>query len=419
MRSMTILSLLLILLFATLMVTAQAPAGVCPGPVNRALQALGTNCANMGRNTACYGFNAVDASFNVPVEPDFFTTTDERAELLIIDALKTGALNLANDLWGVSLMSVQANLPSALPGQGVVFVLLGGVEVEGDVEPEDAVVPQTTLPVNVTAATDLRSAPNTPDWRASNVLDNVMAGAAVSADAIDPTGGWVRVIYDGVPGWVDRTAIAEDVSTLTEVGPNSKTPMQAFFFRVGIGGVSCDDVPSLLAVQGPHNIAVDITVNEVNVRVTSTIILQSIPPGDDIGDLLQLSTISGMAIINPDTAEQIFVPPGYTIFIRLKGGDPESLGIEGDADEKQIDGSWFGLRPLTPEELEQFGLLEDVPGNLLNYNIDIPTVTECSGMNDNCVSQLFFTDQGALDGARLLCDQGLLPLDVCQYLGLQ
>ncbi len=418
MRALTIFSLLFILFGTSLAVTAQTPAGVCPGPVNRALQELGTNCASMGRNTACYGFNNVDASFNVPVEPDFFTTTNERADLLIIDALKTGALNLANDDWGVSLMSVQANLPDALPGQGVVFVLLGGVEVEGDVEPEDAVVPQSTLQVSVTAATDLRSAPNTPDWNASNVLDNVLAGASVSADAIDPTGGWVRVVYNGKPGWIDRTAVAEDVSSLTEVGPDSLTPMQAFFFRVGIGGVSCDEVPSVLAVQGPRNTAIDIRVNRVDVRVTSTIILQSLPPGDTLGDTLQLSTISGVAIINPDTNEQIFVPAGYTIFIHLKGGNLESLGIEGDADEREIDGEWYGLRPLTEEELAKLKLLEGVPDNLLNYPIDVPEIVQGSCFS-GCEPTLYFQDPAALDGARLLCSQGLLSQDICQYLDIQ
>lgn len=396
---------------------AQTPAGVCPGPVNEALAALGTNCADMGRNTACYGFNNVDAAFNVPVEPEFFTSTNERAELMIIDALKTGPLDLAQSEWGVSLMNVQANLPSALPGQGVVFVLLGGVEVEGDVEPEDAVVADTTLQVSVSAATDLRSAPNTSDWGSSNVLDNVSAGVALPADAIDPTGGWVRVVYNDKPGWIDRAAVAEDVSALTEIGPDSLTPMQAFFFRVGIGGVSCDEVPSLLAVQGPRNVAIDIKVDRVDIRVTSTIVLQTFPPGNTLGDILQLSTISGLAIINPDTPQQIIVPPGYTIFIRFRSGPDESLGIEGDADEKFVDGDWYGLRPLTPEELASFGILEGVPGNLLHYDITIPTVLQASG-EGNVIPQLYFTDQGALDGARIACAQGLLPVDVCQYLGI-
>jgi hypothetical protein len=95
----------------------------------------------------------------------------------------------------------------------------------------------------------------------------------------------------------------------------------------------------------------------------------------------------------------------------------QSLGIEGDPDEKPVDGNWFGLRPLTPEELASFALLENVPGNLLHYDITVPQVTECSGIG-GCVAQLFFADQGALDGARRLCAAGLLPIDVCRYLGI-
>jgi hypothetical protein len=416
MRAFTILSLMLIFLFSTVAATAQTRSGVCPGPVNEALQQLGTNCASMGRNTACYGFNNVDAAFNVPVNSDFFTSTDERADLMIIDALKTGPLDLNQDEWGVSLMNVQANLPSALPGQGVVFVLLGGVEVEGGDEPEDATVPQTTIQVNVTAATDLRSAPDTPEWLASNVLDSVPASVTLPADAIDSSGGWVRVVYNAKPGWIDRAAVAEDVGTLTVLTPDSLTPMQAFFFRVGIGGVSCDEVPSMLAVQGPRNVAIDIRVNEVNVRVTSTIVLQTFPPGDVVGDILQLSTISGLAIINPDTPQQIIVPPGYTIFIRFAAG-VESLGIEGDADEKPLEGDWFGLRPLTPEELALLSILEGVPGNLLHYRITLPEILGASGVG-NVISQLFFRDQGSLDGARRVCAAGLLPVEVCRFLGI-
>lgn len=417
MRTLTIFSILLILLFATLPATGQTRSQLCPGPVNRALQELGTNCADMSRNSACYGFNAVDAVFSVPVDPNFFTMTNERADLMIIEALKTGALDLADNEWGVSLLNVQANLPSALPGQGVVFVLLGGVEVEGGVEPEDAVIPQTTLQVNVTTATDLRSAPNTPDWKASNVLNNIAAGSNVSADAIDPTGGWVRVVYGDKPGWVDRTAIAEDVSSLTVVGPGSLTPMQAFFFRVGIGGVSCDEVPSLLAVQGPRDVAIDITVNEVNVRVTSTIILETIPPGNVAGSVLKLSTISGMAILNADTPEQILVPPGYTIFIDLTTG-VASLGIEGDEDDKPVVGDWYGMRPLTLDELQLYSILNNVPSNLLNYRIQVPESNDCSGVG-GCQTSLFFPDQGSLSGARLACEAGVLPIDVCQYLGIE
>ncbi len=58
MRVITILSVVFILLFTTLAASAQA-GGICPGVVEQALTDLGTNCASMSRNSACYGFNNV------------------------------------------------------------------------------------------------------------------------------------------------------------------------------------------------------------------------------------------------------------------------------------------------------------------------------------------------------------------------
>jgi hypothetical protein len=407
---------MLLLVVPSFATSAQTGGGVCPGVVNQALAQLGTNCANMGRNNACYGFNNVEADFNVPVPEDFFTTTDERAELLTVNALKTGPLDLGQNQWGVSILNVQANIPDALPGQGVVFVLMGGVEVESDVLPEEAVIPATTLESTVTIASELRSTPNTPEWLASEIIGSVALGTSVSADAIDPTSDWVRVVVGTQVGWISASALSGDLSSLTVVGADSRTPMQAFFFRVGIGGVSCEEVPSLLAVQGPRDTAIEIEVNRVNVRVTSTIILQTFPPGDTLGDILQLSVISGLAYINPDTPEQVVVPPGFTTFISL-AGELQDLGTEGDADEKVVTGEWAVPRPLTQEELARFRLLEQVPGNLLNYSITIPTVQLPSGIGSP-EGRLIVVDQGALNGARRVCEAELLPEFICEYLGL-
>lgn len=408
---------MLLLLVSAFAASAQTGGGVCPGVVNQALAQLGTNCANMGRNSACYGFNNVEADFNVPVPDNFFTTTNERAELLTVNALKTGPLDLGLDRWGVSIMNVQANLPDALPGQGVVFVLLGGVEVEGDVRPEDVVIPATTLETVAALNTELRSAPNTPEWLASELLGSVPLGTAVSVDALDSTGAWARVVVGAQVGWVSTSALSGDLSSLTVVTPDSRTPMQAFFFRVGIGGVSCEQVPSLLAVQGPRDTAIEIEVNRVNVRVTSTIILQTFPAGETIGDYLQLSVISGVAYINPDTPEQVIVPVGYTTRIRLVG-EPQNLGIEGDADEKVTEGAWETPRPLTAEELASFRILQQVPSNLLNYPFNIPIIQPGGSGLGEPLDVLIVFDRAALNGARLLCQAGVLPDVVCEYLRL-
>lgn len=99
-RLIGFLGSMLLLLLPAFATSAQTGGGVCPGVVNEALAQLGTNCANMGRNSACYGFNNVEADFNVPVPDGFFTTTDERAELVTVNALKTGPLDLTQDQWG-------------------------------------------------------------------------------------------------------------------------------------------------------------------------------------------------------------------------------------------------------------------------------------------------------------------------------
>src|SRR5215510_16209006 len=103
MRLFTVISVAFILLFTSLAATAQT-GGVCPGVVDQALEQLGTNCADLNRNSACYGFNDVEAEFTVPVPDDFFTTTNDRAELLTIDSIQSGPLDLANDEYGVSLL---------------------------------------------------------------------------------------------------------------------------------------------------------------------------------------------------------------------------------------------------------------------------------------------------------------------------
>jgi hypothetical protein len=409
MRVIMILSMVFILLFSTLVATAQT-SGVCPGVVEQALNQLGTNCASLNRNSACYGFNNVEAEFNVPVADNFFTVTNDRAELLTINSIETGDLDLQNDEYGVSLLNVQANLPGTLPGQGVIFVLVGGTKVVNDVAPEDAVIPQTTLQITTTADSELRTYPNVGGFPTSEVIGTVAAGSSAAADAIDPTGAFVRVAVNGTAGWIDASATSEDRSTLTVVGPENKSPMQAFFFRTGIGGVTCDEVPSVLAVQGPNNASVDINADGVEVRITSTIVLQTLPPGANPPTTLQLTTLHGMAIIYPGTPNAIIVPPGFAISIALSpvGEDGFSQTVVGD---------WSPLRPLSQDEIESLQMLELIPANILNYGFDVPSVIQASGVGGT-VPQLFFQDQSSLDEARAACANGQLPAAICQVLGL-
>jgi len=85
-----------------------------------------------------------------------------------------------------------------------------------------------------------------------------------------------------------------DLSSLVTIGPDSMTPMQSFYFRTGINGTPCVQAPSLLYVQGPNNVPVDIQVFQKNVRIESTIIFRSLPPGDTLGTQLEIIVLSGL-----------------------------------------------------------------------------------------------------------------------------
>ncbi|MBK8023571.1 MAG: hypothetical protein IPK19_19590 [Chloroflexi bacterium] len=408
--------LMLVLVFSIgfTLVQAQQRGDVCPGAVNEAMAALSPNCSGLGRNIACYGFNSVEASFNVDVSPETFTQTDDRIDLLTVNAIRTGELDLEDDTWGLSLLNLQANLPDALPGQGVIFVLLGGVEVEGGVDPELTTIPDETYPFTTTAATTLLNVPEEGGWYETETLASIPAGTALLVDAISREGGWVRTAYGALPGWVPLSAVQGDITPLPVVTKYTYTPMQTFYFRVGIGGVTCDEVPSVLLVQGPRDVEVNLRANGVSMRVTSTAILRTLPPGEPVGTTMEIIAISGAVIAFPDMPNQIVVPPGFAAVFPLCG-QLMSLGIEGDVDERGICGEGY-LRQLSPQELEDFALLENLPPTILHYPIEIPFITEESARTETN-SFILFEDQENGNGVRDLCATGRLPEEICRQYG--
>lgn len=411
-------TLLICLLFSFSFISiaqAQTP-DTCPALVTYAVTQLATNCANTDGNSACYGYEAVNATFRDTVEPDYFSEPGDRAELTTIEAVQTGAFDLQEQEWGLSLMNVQANLPNALPS--VVYVLLGGVEVENDVEPEDALqLLEEGVAVISASSTELRTYPDGLGFIDSETIETIPSGAALSADAVSTDGEWVRVAYQDTAGWISAAALqdTEALSDLPVITPSDRTPMQSFYFRVGIGGQPCALAPSLLIIQGPEEVPVDIRLHDTNIRIESTIVLRTLPPGDQLGDAVELITLYGMATIHPGTPDAILVPPGFSSRVFL--GEFTSLGIEGDEDEKSLSGGWSDPRPLTQDELDGLGILTSLPGNILHYPIEIPSIVRPSGVGQ-VIARLLFRNPRALAAARRACENDQLPENICQYLGL-
>src|SRR5690606_25259895 len=195
------------------------------------------NCTNLGRNSACYGFTQVYSTFFNEAPLDFFSKPSNRAELAQLETITTAPLDLDADQWGIAVTNVQANVPGALPGQSIVFMLMGDTEVTNAVSPEN-ILPEVE-PVDVMTLTETRVV-SSPTVNA-NTVATVPAGALLEALGISDD--WLRVYSDAGLGWVaadavENTAALSDLPTITE---SMQPPMQAFQVSTAFNDVLCNE----------------------------------------------------------------------------------------------------------------------------------------------------------------------------------
>lgn len=347
----TALFLIVSLFMAVSTVLAQDDGDACPVLVQRALDDLGSNCSVLDRNSACYGFNRVDATFAQVMDAGFFSEPADRAGLESFERIATAPLDVDQNYWGIALLNVQANVPGSLPGQAVVFLLMGDTEVENAVDPDNMYVP--TDPVVVKALTDasLHSGPAAN----TNIVGSIAAGATLQADGLSADAVWLRVISESGPSWINRDALdplvnMDGLPTITE---ESRTPMQAFYFRTAFSDLECRQAPSLLALQSPQGIKVDLNVNGADIRMGSRAILRMLPPGN----VLEIITIEGSVTLEPGTPNERVIPAGFKVRAVLSD------------DGTVILTSFSEIEPVGPDELElaeivnaaytRLGLFED------------------------------------------------------------
>ena len=371
------LSLILILILPA---RALLQDGVCPPLVQRALAEAGNQCANLPRNAACYGFNQVSAQFSTDVADDFFTRPADTTDLTMLQNITTAALDDALGHWGVAVLNVQANIPNSLPGQGVRFILFGDVSLTNEVSPAEARQPVTPIEITVTIGANFRSGPSTR----TNALGGILAGTTLFAEGISEDGNWAYA-HDKFLGWgwLAREVITTtgDLSTLPVVTESSRAPMQAFQFRTGLGRISCDQAPSALMVQGPQDLKVTIEANGAAITFGSTLLLQT------LDNQMKITTVEGEAIVN-----DLLIPEGY------EAG--AVLNEEGEA------GEFGGMERVTEEELEAFDWLEEIPDEVLEYEVEVPTYEEVTE------SSLIYTqDEETIEGENNAEDEFLQGLD--------
>lgn len=226
----------LLLLLSVSIVFAQAAD--CPAFVDQALDTVGETCAGVGRNQVCYGNSAVDAEFDVASGVSF-TIPGDRANVFDLQHLATAPLLPAENVWGVAVLALQANLPDALPGQNATFIVFGDTEMT----PADAATgyeaPMQAFSLNTRiSGVDCQEVPESgllvqvPEETTVNFLINgveirVGSSALLQTDAgdltVDTVEGVVEVTSDGA------TELAGEGVTVRV--PRGRRPLRAVLNR--------------------------------------------------------------------------------------------------------------------------------------------------------------------------------------------
>lgn len=362
--------------FLTLAFIALALAGVvvvswaqtCPSLVQSAIEAIAQNCTQLGRNTACYGYNLVAAEFSVEVAEDTFTQPSDQVSIASLQKIQTAQLDLASERWGVGVLSLQANIPNTLPGQAVTMILVGDAELENAVLPEDSFSPSDGISVTTNANINIRSGAGLRN----NVIAVASTGETLIADGLSLDGDWVRVAHNNRIGWVNVGVVtATDGATLRDLPTldgTQRMPMQAFFLRTGIGAPECEDATNnILLVQGPKNIKVDLTVNGAEMQIGSTVLYRILSD-----DEMEIVVIDGEARIlgGGRDGQDLIVREGFRSVVCL--GAPENLGADGQPNDQYVSCPFSEPEEVPLDELNGYCVLEAISSDALNYPIDLP-----------------------------------------------
>jgi len=395
-----LISSLFLLPLLVVLVSVVAQQDDCPALVEQALKDLGQNCDALDRNNACYGYNKLSATFTEQQPDNYFSKVSDRTPLNVLDTLTTTPLDTTAGTWGVAVMRVQANVPNSLPGQAVTFVLLGDTQIRNDVSPADAFTPASPVDVTAIGNVNIRSLPSTK----ANVAGSVTDGTVLPADGRSADGNWYRVLFNDAPAWVSTQLVnapdaAQSLPTITQ---DLRTPMQAFYLTTSVSNTGCNKAPDALLVQGPNTMKVDLTVNGADISIGSTVVFRSIQ--SSYGDLLnndllleqfgdQLTghdspsdlkcNITQIMVIDGDVGINdggLHLPTGFTAQSINCGGADRSTGFMTH---------WGGSRPMTQEELDFLQTFNDLPPNLFDYPIHVPTLADIQE-----IIQLFATGGG-------------------------
>jgi hypothetical protein len=346
-------SLLIVFFFCFGIVIVHAQQ--CLETVESALDTMGKFCTELERNQVCYGNHAID----VQITDEFvFEDIGDVVDVTHVGALSLSAYDETTNDWGISLFSLQANIPNTVPGQNVTMIAFGNTQLWNAVEP--------TVEIELIASNNanIRSTPST----SRVALGSIHAGDRIIATGqfINSNGEqWIRVYYNGSfkhTGWISASLlVGDDIGMLEPVTADSinVTPMQAFTFHAGIGQSTCTEVPlDGLLIQTPDGVGtVLLTINGIQFAGDATMYLSF--DEDDGNESMIVTVLDGQIAVSSDDVSQTVIAGESTIIptqgdnADIDGGDPlpplPSRDIFGDSGVTQRDSVVNRVLQISPD----------------------------------------------------------------------
>jgi len=335
----------------------QKPA-TCPDLVRKALQTVSGKCTNTGRNQVCYGNTALNAEAQEGAGAIKFAAPGDITDLKNIRSIKLSGLDTASQQWGIALLRAQANLPDTVRGQNVTMLLFGDVDITEASQTTTnaagtAVLSTQTMYAPTISAADTLLAPTQQAFNtaiagtqqylstrrystidARSTIQNATAlaqgtnqnGTAQSRIASqNPTQQFQSTNQSGTQiarstaqdATVQARSTAQFVTRSAQETSQAATffarstsqyttlvaplplpvykPMQAFYFRSGIGEAACAEAPrNGILVQSPQGKqTIKLSVDEAIIEMGSTVFMTAQPGGK-----LAIYTLEGLVSVS-------------------------------------------------------------------------------------------------------------------------
>lgn len=165
------------------------------------------------------------------------------------------------------------------------------------------------------------------------------------------------------------------------------TTLESLYFTTG-GESDCQEAPNTLIVQGPAEEEVDIIINDVPIRIGSTIAL-GLNSTNDTGQMW-ITVIAGEAILYPELEKERYLPEGYFTEVEVSPADDYSadpiidpvsgepiLAADGTLQTRRVPVGDF-IEPIElSEDAESYrspvyyDTIRQLPETLLNYPLNV------------------------------------------------